>query len=151
MLSCSRAYPIEVDVAFNQVLPVPLPDLFGHWFGPIPPVRSTDETAPWGAPGQQRRVNLAGPGHMTETLREVDSPRAFSYRLSGISGPLAAIASHVDGRWEFKPFGTGTRITWTWEVSLRAVGRLVAPVFAWCWRGYARAALAELEHLLVQE
>lgn len=149
-LSRSRTYPVATTEAFDAVIPMPLENLFCHWFGPIPPVRSTDETAPWGTPGQQRRVELVGTGTMNETLTEVDRPDHFAYRLTGIEGPMAALVSTIEGRWDFDRAGTGTRITWTWTMSLRTAGRAMARPLGWSWNGYARRALEELEYLLIR-
>jgi hypothetical protein len=149
-LAVSRTYPLGVGDAFDAVLPMPLPDLFCHWFGPLPPIRATRQSGVWSTAGQERVVELTGPGSMTETLTEVERPTHFAYRLTAIKGPLGALVDSVDGRWTFAPAGTGVRITWSWRVAPRgALGRASMPLFARLWRGYARRALAELEVRLV--
>lgn len=150
-LEVSRTYPMAVADAFDAVLPMPLPDIFCHWFGPLPPIRATRQSGVWGTPGQERTVELAGPGTMTETLTDVERPARFAYRLTDIKGPLGGLVDGVDGRWAFSPAGSGVRITWSWSVTPRgALGRAAMPVFGWLWRGYARRALAELEARLVR-
>ncbi|MBK8868793.1 MAG: SRPBCC family protein [Dermatophilaceae bacterium] len=144
LLRASRTVALKPTSAFDAVLPMPLPELFCHWYGPIPPVRSTNERSTWGEVGQQRLVDLVGPGSMRETLILVDRPREFAYQLGEIRGPMAALIVGVTGRWMFAPEGTGTRITWEWEVTPRSGAAAAMPIFGWLWRGYAVRALREL-------
>ena len=81
---------------------------------------------------------------MRETLILVDRPREFAYQLGEIRGPMAALIVGVTGRWLFAPEGTGTRITWEWEVTPRSGAAAAMPIFGWLWRGYAVRALHEL-------
>lgn len=37
----ARAIPVTVQDAFTATLPLPLPTLFRHWYGPIPPINVT--------------------------------------------------------------------------------------------------------------
>jgi len=149
LLTSSRTYPSPPAQAFEVLLPLPLPDLFRHWYGPLPPIRATDETMAWGSVGQRRHIDLVGPGSMEETLTEVVGPTYFTYRLSDIRGPMAALIDSVGGRWELEPAGTGVRVTWRWNVMPTAVGRPLMPAFAGLWRGYAARALDVLESHLV--
>ena len=110
LLRASRTVALKPTSAFDAVLPMPLPELFRHWYGPIPPVRSTNERSTWGE----------------------------------IRGPMAALIVGVTGRWMFAPEGTGTRITWEWEVTPRSGAAAAMPIFGWLWRGYAVRALHEL-------
>lgn len=151
VLTASRAYPISVGRAFDLVLPMPLPVLFARRYGPVPPVVATEQVGTWGVVGQQRRVILQGPGAMLETLTEIDRPHRFSYVLEELTGPLALLVHHARGSWAFTSAGTGTRITWSWEVTPRgAVGRAAMPAFGRWWAGYADRALATLERHLVE-
>ena len=145
----SRTFPVPVAEAFDQLLPMPLSDLFAGWYGPIPPVRATIQDGVWGTPGEQRTVVFVGPGSVQEDLVKVDRPHEFRYELTRPTGPLALLIARVHGRWAFAPAGTGTRITWSWDVEARnRMAHLAMPVFARLWRGYARAALDRLEGLL---
>ena len=146
----SRTVPATADGAFAGTLPLPLPHLFRRWYGPIPPIKEVrDQAGDWESVGQTRTVLLAGGGSMREELTEVDRPRAFGYRLTDITGPLAALAGHVEGRWQFTPTGTGTTITWSWVIHPRSiVAAPVMPILGWLWKGYARRALAQLTDLL---
>jgi hypothetical protein len=146
----SRAIPVTVEDAFGGTLPIPLPVIFAHWYGPIPPIKEVrDQTGEWDAAGQTRTVLLVGGGSMREELTGVDPPRSFRYTLTDIKGPLAPLVSSVDGEWNFTPTGTGTSVTWRWTIHPRSA--LVAPVmpaFTRMWKGYARRALQELSALL---
>jgi hypothetical protein len=129
---------------------MPLPTLFRRWYGPIPPINKVlDQTGDWDAVGQTRTVKLTGGGSMREELTHVDPPHAFGYILSQIKGPLSPLVSSVDGQWLFEPAGGGTTVTWRWTIHPRShLAGLALPVFGRVWRGYARQALEELQHLL---
>ncbi|MGV9709585.1 SRPBCC family protein [Gordonia sp. NPDC003424] len=150
-MSCSRAIPVSVDDAFATTLPVPLPDIFRRWYGPIGPVRSAtaDDGASWGRVGQTRTVVQVGGSSMRETLTTIDPPHRFAYTLNDITGPLAPLIDHVDGEWLFTPAGTGTDVTWTWHVTPTQVGAVTLPVFERLWSGYARQALEVLSDLML--
>lgn len=148
-LSSSRAVPVPLEEAFDRVLPLPLPDLFRRRFLAIPAIRGTSPSGVWDSPGQTRTIELADGGSMLETLTLVDRPRAFGYTLAGFRGPMKALIASAQGEWGFEPAGTGTRITWSWDVAPTTAGRLVMPAFGAMWQGYARQALEELERLLV--
>lgn len=64
-LRASRAYPVDVATTFDRLLPMPLPRLFRHAYGPIPPIAATDGPEPWGTVHEQRIVAMStqhGPG-----------------------------------------------------------------------------------------
>lgn len=146
----SRKVPATVADAFAATLPLPLPELFRRWYGPIPPIKEVrDQTGEWASVGHTRTVVLTGGGSMREELTEVDPPRAFAYRLTDVTGPLAPLVAHVEGRWQFAPAGSGTTVTWSWAIHPRSrLAAPVLPVFGWLWKGYARQALARLSALL---
>lgn len=147
----SRAIPVAVELAFSRTLPMPLPELFSRWYGVIPPIKEVcGQTGSWGTPGQTRTVVLAGGGSAQEELTGVDPPRSFSYTLSGIRGPLALLASSVEGKWSFVPAGDGTNVIWQWTIHARSgLSAPLLPVFGRIWRGYARGALERLSAALV--
>lgn len=147
-MSASRTVPGGVADTYARVLPMPLPTIFTSWHGPLPPIRSTEGPEPWQSPGQQRRVNLVGPGWMHETLLAVEPPHHFDYRLDRIHGPMRALVAGVEGRWAFAPVAGGTRVTWSWRVTGRAAARWLLPAFARLWQGYAAKALRDLEQRL---
>ena len=85
----SLVIAVPVEDAFRRTLPMPLPDLFKRWHGPIPPIKEVrDQTGAWDAAGQTRTVFLAGGGSMREELTSVDPPRSFGYLLTKIRGPM---------------------------------------------------------------
>lgn len=152
-LAASRTYPVAPHDAFATLLPHPLPALFSRRFLAIPPIRSvSDDGTPWRTVGQQRMIELADGGRLRETLMAVDEPRSFAYHLDQVSGPMRLLIQSVEGRWLCEPVGTGTRVTWTWDLTpTAAAGRAAMGPFGRMWQGYARQALEHLEHALVAE
>lgn len=151
-LSYSRAYPAEAARAFDEVLVHDLALLFNKRYAAIPPIKSVrDQVGPWSTPGQTRTICLGDGGTMREELTAVERPGRFSYRITGITGPMKPLVSSLDGVWAFEPAGTGVRITWTWTVSPAGrLGRLAMPVFGRMWQGYARQAFDNIETLVVR-
>ncbi|MGU3497567.1 SRPBCC family protein [Mycobacterium sp. C31M] len=148
----SRAIPVVQDELFARLVPMPLPDLFRRWYGPIPPIKDTrDQTGDWDAIGQSRTVLLTGGGSMHEELTSYDPPRSFGYTLSQVTGALAPLVDHVDGVWLFDPAGTGTTVTWRWTIYPRSgVTALALPIFGRLWKGYARRSLEQLSDTLLR-
>lgn len=146
----SRAIPVTAEDAFTGTLPLPLPQLFRRWYGPIPPIKKVrGQTGDWATAGQTRTVMLAGGGSMREELTSVDPPRSFGYTLTQITGPMAPLLSFIEGEWTFTPQGDGTEVTWRWIIHQRSMlAAPVLPVLAKLWQGYARQALEELSALL---
>ena len=149
-VTASRRVRVPPELAFDRVLPEPLPSIFSHRHGPIPPIREVrDQTGAWDTPGQTRTIVLSDGGRMVEELVSVDRPRSFGYVLSGFRGPLAPLVSRIEGRWSFVAAGADTEVTWAWTLHPRnAVTALALPVFAVFWRGYAAKALAQVEAIL---
>lgn len=150
-LRFSRSLPAGVKRAYEETLAAPLPGIFDRRYLLISAVSQVrDQEGVWGTVGQTRTVVQSDGGTMHEELTEVETGSHFGYRLDRITGPLAALIDHIDGRWSFERAGTGVRITWTWRVHLRGPqARLVGPVLAPLWRGFARQGFDRLEHLLV--
>ncbi|TXI41420.1 MAG: SRPBCC family protein, partial [Mycobacterium sp.] len=74
----SRAIPISPDEALAKTMPIPLPELFARWYGPIPPIKAVrGQVGEWAGVGQTRTIALGGGGGMRETLTSVDAPRSF--------------------------------------------------------------------------
>ena len=89
----------------------------------IPPIREVrDQVGPWGEVGQTRTIVLADGGTMRETLTSVERPHRFGYAIGDVRGPMRPLVERVEGRWTFEPAGTGTRITWPWDVTPTAAG-----------------------------
>ncbi|HXH80359.1 SRPBCC family protein [Nocardioides sp.] len=150
-LSQSRAVPVAVDEAFDRVLAHPLTEIFRRRRLAIPPIKDVrDQQGDWGTVGQTRVIVLADGGTMLETLTSNDRPHSFGYTISEIRGPMKPLVASADGLWTFEPAGTGTRITWAWELTPTTAGRVAMPAFATMWRGYARQALEEIEAILLR-
>ena len=152
LLGYSRTYPVEVERAFDELLALDLTRLFDRRYAAIPPIRAVrDQTGAWATTGQTRTIALADGGTMREELVEVSRPDRFTYRISGITGPMKPLVASLDGAWTFEPAGTGVRITWTWAVRPAGrLGRLAMPVFRRMWQGFARQGFDNLETLLVR-
>ena len=152
LLSYSRTYPAEVERAFDELLPFDLTRLFDRRYAAIPPIKAVrDQTGSWGTTGQTRTIALADGGTMREELVEVTRPARFTYRISGVTGPLKPLVAAADGAWLFEPAGTGVRITWTWTVQPAGrLGRAAMPVFRRMWQGFARQGFDNIETLLVR-
>lgn len=151
-VSYSRTFPADQERAFDDVLSCDLTQLLSRRYAAIPPVKVVrDQAGPWSTAGQTRTIALADGGSMREELLEVSRPTRFAYRISGITGPMKALAASADGAWEFEPAGTGVRITWTWTVHPAGrLGEVAMPVFRWMWQGYARQGFDNIERLLVR-
>ena len=88
----------QADV-FRDMVPMPLPELFTKWYGPIPPIKETrDQTGDWDTVGQSRTVVLVGGGSMREELTQFDAPNSFGYTLSGGEGSAVAVGRPRRGR-----------------------------------------------------
>lgn len=150
-LESSRAVPVEVEAAFDRLLPHPVTDLMARRYALLPPIREVrDQAGAWGEVGQSRTIVLADGGTMRERLTEVARPGHFSYVLTDFTGAFKPLVSHVDGRWAFAPAGTGVRVTWSWTLHpTTASAARVLPVVGRMWRGYARQALERASDVLV--
>ncbi|RFZ43879.1 Polyketide cyclase / dehydrase and lipid transport [Mycobacterium marinum] len=148
----SLVIPVPGDQAFRGTLPAPLPEVFNHWYGPIPPIKEVrDQTGAWDAAGQTRKLFLVGGGSVHEELTSLDSPRSFGYRLSDIKGPMSLLVGQVVGAWIFTPADGGTEITWRWTIHPKsALAAPALPVFGMLWKGYARRGLRNLSALLTR-
>ncbi len=147
----SRAYPCGVARAFDTVLPMALPRLFGRRAGVLPAVTATrDQTGAWDAAGDTRVIVLADRSTVRETLLSVRRPEEFTYRLADPTGPMRAVIGGVEGRFGFAKAGTGVRLTWAWTI--HPASRLTAPllpVVERSWHVMARHLFDDLEQVLV--
>lgn len=149
-LSASRTYPLPAPVAYERTITWPLEELFHRRYGPIPPIKGTDQDGVWGTAGQVRTIHLADGGSMREELVAVDAPHEFRYEITGVTGPMKPLAARIEGSWAFVEVGTGCRITWSWVIHpASSAAALALPVFGRLWKGYARRALDHLEELLL--
>ena len=147
----SRTIPLGQEDVFRDMVPMPLPELFRRWYGPIPPIKEVrGQTGDWDSVGQSRTVVLVGGGSMLEQLTQFDPPHSFGYTLSEVKGPLSPLVGRVDGEWIFEPIGSGTNVTWRWTIHPRSgLTAPLLPVFGKLWKGYARQSLEALSKQLV--
>lgn len=146
----SRAIPVDGRHAFDGTLSIPLPTIFRRRHALLPPVTQVrGQVGPWGHVGQVRTVVTSDGGTMREELTAVDAPHSFSYHLSEITGPMRPLVDSIEGRWEFTPMGTGTKVTWRWTLHPRGLGAPVMPLIVTMWRTYAKQALEQLSELLL--
>lgn len=148
----SHVVPVDPGVAFRGTLPISLPEIFGRWYGPIPPIKEVrDQTGEWDAAGRTRTIVLAGGGAAREELISVEPPRSFGYRLTDIRGPMALLVDSVTGEWTFTPAGGGTEITWRWAIYPKStLTAPTLPLFGALWKRYARRALRDLADVLTR-
>jgi len=149
----ARTFPVGVEHAYDVVLAAPLPAIFSRRYGAIPPIKEVvGQEGAWGAAvGQTRTIRLSDGGTMQETLTAIDRPHRFGYTIGAVTGMMKPLVTAVEGVWAFEPAGTGTRITWTWQVTpTPRLGRLAMPAFARLWSGYARQAMDEIEQILLR-
>jgi hypothetical protein len=140
LISSSTVVQAPVEVAFDGVMNAPLEELFPHRAGIIPPVKEcTGQVGPWARVGQTRSVVTSDGNSNTETLVTYDRAGGlYQYRLSDLTGPLKALVASVDGQFTYVPEGTGTRVTWSWNLHpTSAVSRALLPVMGFFWRQYA--------------
>jgi hypothetical protein len=149
-LHARRSIPVAVGVAYDAVLPMPLPRIFSRRFLALPPITEVrDEAGEWGTVGQTRTIVLADRGTMRETLTSVVPGTSFGYDIEPLSGPLKPLVAGVEGVWAFAEAGAGVEVSWHWSVTSTRAGAWAMPAFGRMWQGYARQALEEIERALL--
>jgi hypothetical protein len=151
----SRTVAVPLETAYDRTIGVPLPEIFAHRHLLLPPVvRTEGQDGAWGRHvGQTRTILTSDRGSLHETLRDLDRPHRFGYRIDRVRGPMRPLVRHLDGAWTFEPSGSGTTgtttITWSWELTpTSALTRPLVALVGRMWHGYARRALATLEGII---
>lgn len=141
LLSSSTVVPVAPQLAQDAILAAPLADLFSSRAGMIPPIKeTTGQDGAWDTVGQTRTVVLADGGTNLETLVALERPEDYRYRLTDFTGPMKGLVDHVDGRFSTVAEGSGTRVTWSWEMyATNPVARALLPGLGFFWRRYAAA------------
>lgn len=119
------------------------PTLYYPRFGPLPAVVGVrDQSGPWDAVGQTRRLLLSDGGHVVETITDADSPTYFAYELSDFQRVLGKLVTGARAEWRFGKDVDGTSIDWTYTFFPRR-GRhaVVAAIVALFWAPYMRRVL----------
>lgn len=151
LLEHARTYAVPVETAYDVLLPTPLPELFSQRYGVIPPIkRVSGQIGAWGSAGvgATRTIHLADGGSMVETLTSLDRPTGFGYRIGDVKGPMMPLVRSVRGHWGLASDGSGTRVTWTWEVEPRRFAGPLMPVLRQQWNGFAGKAFDRLGEIL---
>ena len=78
---------------------------------------------------------------MTVEFTEFVRPRRLASVTS--TGPMDTV-----GALSFQPSGTGTIMTWSWNIKLRGVAKIGSPVVSWMGRRQERAIWSALKQLL---
>ena len=150
-VSESRTVDVPLEEAYDHTIAVPLPDIFGHRHLAMPPiVRVEGQDGVWGREvGQTRTIHTSDGGSLRETLTDLDRPHRFGYRIDQVGGPMRPLVDHLEGAWEFTPSGSGTSVTWSWEITPSSpVTAPLVGLIGRMWHGYAREALITLEAVL---
>ena len=148
-MESSRVVAVPHNEAMDRFIPIPLPEIFNRRHLALPPIKRVEgQEGLFERVDQTRTIHLADGGSMVETVTVVNAPTVFGYAIDQVKGPLKPLARQILGTWTFAPEGSGTRITWRWEVDPSPVGRPLMPVFTVMWRGYAAKALERLATLL---
>ncbi|MBI1365918.1 MAG: hypothetical protein GC153_08170 [Alphaproteobacteria bacterium] len=152
--------PNPITTSVTETLRAPLADAFAaasgcdipsifQAHGRIPGVIKVDEHhGPWGAVGEKRLLTLSDGSTVREELVSFAPNEEYSYRVSGFTGPFAALVSEGRGVWHFTIEGPATtRIDWTYSFTPKSF--LTEPA-VWfivkaLWPGYMRKALARLK------
>ena len=150
-VSESLTLPVPLERAYAGTATVPLPEIFVHRHLALPPVVGVDgQDGEWAREvGQTRIIRTSDGGSMLETLKVLEPPHRFAYRIDQIRGPMRPLVRVLDGEWTFAAAGASTTITWTWELTpTSSLTRPVVALVGRMWHGYARHALVTLESIL---
>ena len=150
-MQASRYVPVDPEHAFDVLLVAPLPTIFDRRYGAMPPVREVrGQDGEWGTVGQTRTIVTTDGGTLLETLTVVDRPRRFGYVLTDVHGPMRPLVRTVDGVWSVDAGGHRLpRHLGLDPAPDRGAARLLMPLLARMWHGYAHRALERVEQLLV--
>lgn len=137
-VSSSHTFATTPERAWDVIVETPLQDLFDHRSGPIPPVKDMVSDGPWGTAGAVRTVVLADGSSNLESLTGAERPGEYRYELTNFTGPMKALVSRVEGRFDFVPQGDQTVATWTWVIHpTNAITGFALPVLGYFWKGWA--------------
>lgn len=117
--------------------------------GMLPGVLKVDgHQGAWETAGQKRILTLSDGSSVREELISFSPNNSYSYRVTGFTGPFAALVGEGRGEWNFS--STGPNATWVdWTYSFTPKSWLAGPA-VWfivkvLWPGYIRAALMRLK------
>lgn len=119
------------------------PSRFYPRFGPLPAVTQVrDQSGPWDASGQTRRLMLSDGGSVIEHLELVDRPRTFAYRLSDFQKLFGRLVTGAHAEWVYSEASGGTSIRWSYAFQPRpGCGWIVGLIVRIFWAPYMRMVL----------
>jgi len=144
----------SLERAFEQLVPIPLTEIFTGQ-GLIPAITGTrDEPANWGAVGQIRQVVLADGRTIEEELHAVDGPGYFAYTLRKFPGILGLLAKSAKGEWTLKAEEAGV-IRMNWRYGFTPRHEVLRPglwlISRFLWRGYMRKVIDQVAKYVKRE
>ena len=124
LLSVTVETTVSVDQtsAFEHIVPIDLTSIF-KGYGLLPSVISTqNQVGAWNTAGQTRTVYLSDKSSVQELLTKYDSPRYFSYTVSGFTSLLRFLVTSADGEWWFRVGSSDqTNIKWCYTFNARSI------------------------------
>lgn len=94
--------------------------------------------------GSRYRAEVISRGHPVEMVIETMS----CHRPTDLSSTTTMEWAHIRGTLTFAPVGTGTRMTWDWDVAPTGPARLLGPVVGIVGRRQERAIWTRLKQVL---
>ncbi|MET8772418.1 SRPBCC family protein [Streptomyces sp. NPDC004658] len=88
---------------------------WAEWFAAVTLARATDG-------GAGREIRLRGGGRFAETVLVAKAPEVYAYRVDSTNAPGARALAE---EWRLTPWGTGTRVRWTFAADGTAPFRFV--------------------------
>ncbi|MCU1529889.1 MAG: hypothetical protein JWP75_3652 [Frondihabitans sp.] len=112
-------------------------------YGPLPAViRVRDQTGPWDAPGQTRKLMLSDGGSVVEQVVRVERPHLMVYELGDFQKVFGRLVSGARAEWIYTAEGDGARIRWTYTYFAKpGAGILVKAIIRIFWAPYMKRVL----------
>jgi len=103
-----------IGIAWDVSVPAD-PTRFYPKFGPLPAVIEVrDQSGPWDAVAQTRRLMLSDGGHVIEHIREVRPREFFAYELTDFQKLFGRLVGGARAEWTYTEVAGGTRIRWSY-------------------------------------
>ncbi|MFQ5564026.1 MAG: SRPBCC family protein [Parvularculaceae bacterium] len=116
--------------------------------------RVENQTGPWNAVGQNRRLYLTDGSSVFEEIIDYAANHHFAYTVSRFTGVFSALVREARGEWNFTQTATGrTQIDWTYAFTPKS---MLARPFVWLivkllWSGYMRKALTRTAEIVEKD
>lgn len=141
--STARVVAAALDSTWHVATPL-TPVGFYPRAGVIPAVVAVhDQTGPWDAVGQTRRLELSDGSSVVESLVLVEPDQVFVYELSRFTGLLGHLVTGGRADWTYSSTPNGrTRVDWTYSFFARpGRGLIVRGIVRFGWAPYMRRVL----------